>query len=87
MNRLELAEKVATATGLSSKDAEKAVNAAVAAIKDALKAKEDVAILGFGTFTTTERKATEGRNPQTGEKIKVPAKTVAKFKPSKKILD
>ena len=65
MNKTELVEKIAAGAGLSKVDAKKALDATVAAIKDALKAGDKVALVGFGTFAVSERPAREGINPAT----------------------
>jgi DNA-binding protein HU-beta len=80
MNKSELVEKIAAGAGISKVDAKKALDATVAAIKDALAAGDKVALVGFGTFSVNERPAREGINPQSKEKIKIAAKKVAKFK-------
>ena len=77
MNKTELVEKIAAGAGLSKVDAKKALDATVAAIKDALKAGDKVQLVGFGTFSVAKR---PGINPATKEKIKIAAKKVAKFK-------
>lgn len=86
MNRLELVSAVAEKTGVSAKDSEKVINATIETIKELLKKGDTLTLVGFGTFSTHSRKETEARNPKTGEKIAVPAKVVAKFKASSKIL-
>jgi DNA-binding protein HU-beta len=81
MNKTELVEKIAAGAGITKVDAKKALDATVAAIKEALVAGDKVALIGFGTFAVNERPAREGINPQKpGEKIKIAAKKVAKFK-------
>ncbi|CAO5678568.1 MAG: DNA-binding protein HRL53 [Holosporales bacterium] len=85
MNKTELVDAVAKASGLKKADAETAIDAAFNAIINALKNKEEVRLLGFGSFVTTQTKATTGRNPRTGEPIDVPAKWKAKFRPGKQI--
>ncbi|MCQ2206824.1 MAG: HU family DNA-binding protein [Paludibacteraceae bacterium] len=87
MNKSELVDAIAAASQLTKADSEKALNAFMDAVKGALKKKDSVALIGFGTFSTTEKAAHEGINPATKAKIQIPAKTVAKFKPSSKILD
>lgn len=83
MNKGELVEKVAEATGLTKKDGEAAINAFIETIQKALKSGDKVAIAGFGTFDVSKRKAREGRNPQTGETIKIAASMSPKFKAGK----
>lgn len=80
MNKTELIEKIAAGSGLPKTDAKKALDATVAAIKEALIAGDKVALLGFGTFSVNERPAREGINPATKEKIQIAAKKIAKFK-------
>lgn len=80
MNKKELTEAVAEAADISKADAGRALDAFVTAVTKTLKKKKTVVIVGFGTFSTSRSKAREGRNPQTGEKIKIKAKTVPKFK-------
>lgn len=83
MTKAELTEKVAQTAEISKKDAASAVNAVFDAITDVLVANEKLVILGFGTFETRKRAARMGRNPSTGEKLKIPATIVPAFKPSK----
>ena len=80
MNKTELVEKIAAGSGITKVDAKKALDAAVAAVKEALIAGDKVALVGFGTFSVNERPAREGINPATKEKITIAAKKVAKFK-------
>jgi DNA-binding protein HU-beta len=78
---------MAEKAGLSKTDAEKALKAFTDAITDALKAGEKVALVGFGTFSVGERAARTGQNPQTGEKIDIPAAKSPKFKAGKALKD
>lgn len=80
MNKSELVEKIAAGAGLTKADAKKALDATVAALKEALVAGDKVQLVGFGTFSVAERAAHPGRNPHTGEMITIPAKKAAKFK-------
>ena len=80
MNKTELVEKIAAGAGLSKVDAKKALDATVAAIKDAIIAGDKVSLVGFGTFSVNERPAREGVNPATKAKINIAAKKVIKFK-------
>ena len=80
MNKVELIAAVAEKTGLSKKDAEKAVAAVVGSIEAALVAGEKVQLIGFGTFEVRERAARMGRNPQTKEAIKIAASKQPVFK-------
>ena len=87
MNKTELVEKVAANAGLSKNDAKKALDATVAAIKDALIAGDKISLVGFGTFSVNERPAREGINPATKEKITIAAKKVVKFKAGAELAD
>jgi len=80
MNKTELIEKIAQGAGLTKADAKKALDATVDAIKGALKKGDKVQLVGFGTFSVKERAAREGRNPLTGEKIKIKASKTVSFK-------
>ena len=73
MNKAELIAALAEQTGISKKDADVSVNAFEEIVQKELKKGEKVAIAGFGTFDVSTRKAREGRNPHTGESIKIPA--------------
>jgi DNA-binding protein HU-beta len=81
MNKGELIEAVAKATKLSKKDSTNAVNSTLEIIKK--NAKKGVLLVGFGSFSVTRRKARDGRNPQTGDKIRIKARNVVRFKPGK----
>ncbi|MEW5954088.1 MAG: HU family DNA-binding protein [Bacillota bacterium] len=85
MNKQELIATVAEKTELTKKDAEKAVNAIVASIGEALAQGEKVQLVGFGTFEIRERAARKGRNPQTGEEINIAAAKVPVFKAGKQL--
>ena len=87
MTKVELIASVAAEAGMSKKDAEKAVNAALAAITEELKNGGKVSLVGFGTFEVRERAAREGRNPQTGEAIQIQAAKVPAFKAGKPLKD
>ena len=87
MNKTELIAAVAKKADLSKKDAEAAVNATVEAVKGALKKGDKVQLVGFGTFEVRKRAAKQGRNPQTGAVIKVPATKVPAFKAGKALKD
>ena len=87
MNKTELIEKIAAGSGLSKADAKKALDATVAAVKDALVAGDKIALVGFGTFSVAERPAREGINPATKEKITIAAQKVAKFKAGAELAD
>ncbi len=87
MNKTDLVSAVAEDTGMTKVDAEKAVKSVFNAITEELAKGEAVQLIGFGTFQVTERAERMGKNPQTGESIKIPAKTVAKFKPGKALAE
>jgi DNA-binding protein HU-beta len=87
MNKTELVEKIAAGSGITKVDAKKALDAAIAAVKDALIAGDKVALVGFGTFAISERPAREGINPATKQKIQIAAKKVAKFKAGAELAD
>lgn len=80
MNKTELVKAVAAKAELTQVQAKAAVDAVVASVKEALVKGEAVQLIGFGTFSVTEKPAREGVNPATGAKIKIAAKNVAKFK-------
>ena len=85
MNKAELIAAVAEKTGLSKKDADKAVSAVFESVKDALVAGDKVAVFGFGTFEVRERAERKGRNPKTGEVVTVPACKYLAFVPAKAV--
>ena len=87
MNKTELIDKIAAGANLSKADAKKALDATVAAIKDALVAGDKIQLVGFGTFAVSERPAREGINPATKEKIQIAAKKAAKFKAGAEFAD
>lgn len=87
MNKNDLVTVVSNDTGLSKADATKAVDAVFDAITESLKQGADVRLVGFGTFTVSERAASQGRNPQTGEPIDIPASKLPKFKAGKGLKD
>ena len=87
MNKTELVEKIAAGAGISKVDAKKALDATVAAVKEALVAGDMVSLVGFGTFAVSERPAREGINPLTKAKIDIAAKKIAKFKAGAELAD
>ncbi len=87
MNKSELVDQVAEKTGMSKKDSEQAVKAVLEGISDSLVRGDKVQLVGFGTFEVRQRKAREGRNPATGETIKIAALKVPAFKPGKALKD
>lgn len=87
MNKSELVDAVAESADLTKAAATRAVDAMVDAITSSLKDGDSVALLGFGTFVVRERAARSGRNPRTGETIKIAASKVPAFKPGKALKD
>lgn len=87
MNKSELISIVAEKVGLTKKDTEKVVNSVFDGIGEALAQGDKVQIIGFGTFDVRSRKAREGRNPATGDTIKIPAVKVPVFKAGKALKD
>ena len=83
MNKQDLVSKVADNADISKSKAGLAVDAVLEAIKGSLKSGDAVRLVGFGTFSVSQRAATTGRNPRTGEKINIPASKQAKFKAGK----
>ncbi|MBT3983761.1 MAG: HU family DNA-binding protein [Bacteriovoracaceae bacterium] len=86
MNRKELVEailKEKTLTHLTKKDADQFIATLLDTVKRTVKKGDDVSLVGFGTFTKTRRAARTGVNPATGERIKIKAKTLPKFRPGK----
>lgn len=81
MNKSDLINAMAEKAGLTKVQAKGALEAFMAATKDALKKHDKISLIGFGTFSVTDRKARVGHNPRTGKQIKIPAKKVVKFKP------
>ncbi len=87
MNKPELTEYIANEVGLSKADAGRALDAFVGGVTKSLKKRNDVTLVGFGTFTVVKRKARTGRNPATGEEIKIKASSAPKFRPGKALRD
>ena len=87
MNKTELVAAMADQAGLSKKDAEKALTAFVEVVAEELKKGEKVQLVGFGTFEVAERAEREGRNPQSGEPMKIAASKAPKFKAGKALKD
>lgn len=81
MNKADLIDKVASSARISKTQANSALDGAIDAVTGALKRGERVTLVGFGTFSTSQRKARTGRNPQTGKPIKIAARRIAKFAP------
>lgn len=80
MNKSELITAIAAASGLTKIDARKALDATIESISNALAEGDKVSLVGFGTFSVSERAARKGINPSTKQTIHIPAKKVAKFK-------
>lgn len=87
MNKNDLIAKVADKAGLTKADAAKAVDATIDAISESLTKGDEVRIIGFGTFAVSRRQATEGRNPRTGDIIKIAASNQPKFRAGKALKD
>ena len=87
MNKTELVAAIADKTELSKKDSEKALKAFIDVVGEELKKGEKIQLVGFGTFEVSERAAREGRNPQTGETMKIAASKAPKFKAGKALKD
>lgn len=87
MNKSDLIDAVAKSADLTKAQAGDAVNAVFNSIQGALVGGDKAAFVGFGTFSTSERAAREGRNPSTGAKIDIPAKTLVKFKAGKALTE
>ena len=87
MNKAELVEAMASESGLSKADAKKALDAFINTTTKALKKEDRVALVGFGSFSVSERAARKGRNPQTGKEINIKAKKVVKFKPGAELAE
>jgi DNA-binding protein HU-beta len=87
VNKLDLISAVAAQADLPRTKAADAVDAVFAAISGSLKKKEEVRLVGFGTFSATTRKASTGRNPRTGEEMAIPESTTVRFKVGKQLKD
>ena len=85
VTKAELISQASEIAGVSKAVSEKCLNAIIDSIQNALRDGKSVTLVGFGTFTTGERQERKGRNPQTGETIDIPASTVPKFRPGKKL--
>ena len=87
MNKTELVAVAAEKTALTKKDAEAVITAALDAFAEALRGGDDVRLVGVGTFGVRERAERTGKNPRTGELVKIPAATIPTFKPGKALKD
>lgn len=83
MNKGDLVKVIADAAGVTNATATSTLNAILESIRKSLKKEDKVTLIGFGTFSTAKRAKRDGRNPSTGAKIKIPAKTLVKFKAGK----
>lgn len=81
MNKADLVSSLSEKTGLTKTKSNQVIDSLVETISEALQGGDKVTLVGFGTFTTSQRDARKGRNPKTGESLEIPAKRVAKFKP------
>ena len=87
MNKSELIDKIAKDSDMSKADSEKVLNSILNTITKAVTAGDKVSLIGFGTFSVSDRAARQGRNPQTGQSIQIPARKVVKFKAGTKLID
>ena len=87
MSKQQLVEKMTEKAGLTKADAARALDAMLASVEEALKAGDKVTLVGFGTFATSKREAREGRNPKTGETVKIAARNAVTFKAGSKLKD
>ena len=87
MNKTELVDAMAKASGLSKKDSEAALKAFIEVVSDELKKDGKVQLVGFGTFEVAQRAARTGKNPQTGAEVQIPASKAPKFKAGKALKD
>jgi DNA-binding protein HU-beta len=87
MNKSDLIEAMAADAGISKAAAGKALDSMMANVKSTLKKGDKISLVGFGSFSVGQRAARDGRNPQTGATIKIPARTVVKFKAGTELKD
>jgi DNA-binding protein HU-beta len=87
VNKSQLIDKIAAGADISKAAAGRALDAVIASVTDSLKEGDDVALVGFGSFTVRERSARTGRNPQTGKEIKIAAAKVPAFRAGKALKD
>ncbi len=87
MNKNDLISNISENTGLTKVDSAKAVDAFISAVTSSLKSGNDVRLVGFGTYSVSKRAASTGRNPRTGESIKIAARNLPKFKAGKTLQD
>ena len=87
MSKQQLVEMIAEKASLTKADAARVLDATMESVTEALKKGEKVSLVGFGTFATSKREAREGRNPRTGETVKIAARTAVTFKAGSKLKD
>lgn len=87
MSKQQLVEMIAEKAGLTKADASRALDATMESIQETLKKGKKVSLVGFGTFATSKREARDGRNPRTGETVKIAARTAVTFKAGSKLKD
>lgn len=87
MTKADLVAKIAEKAGLTKADAERSLNAFLESVQDVLAGEGKLTLTGFGTFVVDQRKARTGRNPRTGEELRIPACKVVKFRPGKLLKD
>ncbi len=87
MNKIELVDAIAAAANIKKSEAETVLDAVLDSITSELKKGNEVRLVGFGTFVVSHRAASEGRNPRTGEAIKIPAKKLPRFRAGKGLKD
>ncbi|MDG0816529.1 HU family DNA-binding protein [Bdellovibrio svalbardensis] len=87
MNKAQLIEIVAEKTKSTKSQSEQILDATLKTIQEALKKGDEVKLVGFGTFSKTTRKSRQGRNPKTGETVKIPSAHIPRFKPGKDLKD
>ncbi len=85
MNKAQLVDSMASMTGLTKADTERTLEAFVQSVTKSIQKNEEVKLVGFGTFSVSDRKERTGRNPQTGEEILIPARKVPVFRPGKEL--
>ncbi len=87
MNKAQLIDAIAGDSGLTKADAKKALDSFITVTSDALKGGDRISLIGFGSFSVSERSARTGRNPQTGKEIQIAAKKIVKFKAGSELSD
>ena len=85
MNKAQLIDSMAGMTGLTKADTERTLEAFVKSVTTSIQKNEEVKLVGFGTFSVSDRKERTGRNPQTGEELLIPARKVPVFRPGKEL--